>query len=954
MSSVYSKFASLKNAIPGNREKFDFEYSFGATRHELQHITPPSAVNERIISEIEFALSLSSYEDGKYDDLIEKAIDYLLACVERDGVLTNSSCEQAEQMLASLEAVAKEWRIILVAHAHIDMNWMWGWQETVAVALSTFRTILNIMDEYPEFVFSQSQASCYKIVEEFDPDMMEQIKERIAQGRWETTATAWVETDKNMPCTESLLQHIQQTKRYMREVWNVKEESLQIDFSPDTFGHSAHIPEINTYGNVKYYYHCRGLGDQHTLYRWRSPSGKEVLVHREYDWYNASITPHIAMSLTKLAKRNAGLKTGLMVYGVGNHGGGPTRRDVEKAIAMKGWKIYPQIEFGSLRQYFEEAEKVRENLPVVDKELNYFATGCYTTQSRIKMGNRAGERSLITAETFSAFHKMLFGSKLRGRSMNTAWQNLLFTHFHDILTGSCVQETREHAMGLYADVTATAQTYTTNALKVICENIDTSFLPHEDISSSQSEGAGAGYGLDSYTGIPNVEKGAGISRVFHIFNSQPCLRKEVVEITLWDWYGDMRYAEFVDSNQRVLKHKFVSGTPQKYWDHMFLTVYVEVEVPSMGYTTVVLRETPRSEYIHYINDKPGSRERTEYINKYIVLENENIIAEFYYGDGQLISLIDKSSGVEMLSTDNKPDLYLVDTEARSSDAWRIGKYKKINEISEVMDVNVFSDDGIISGFEVHRKVLNSTIRQIVSLKGQDKFIRYNLEVEWNEHGTTENVPVLVFRCPHGYEAQEYIYSVPAGVIARKELDNDVPSTLFATAINPKGNSLMLTTDCKYGYRAYNQTLSVTLINTATAPDKFPERGIHKINIYLGVVNNDVKVMHSVANNAVNPPIVMSGNRHNGNLPVSDSFLKMSDSSVELSTVTLSGDENLLVRYSNPLGEIQKFKLSLTKDVEKALYVDLDENILGDATVCDNIVEAVCKPFSIGAIKIIFK
>jgi len=113
------------------------------------------------------------------------------------------------------------------------MNWMWSWHETVAATLATFRTMLNIMDEYPDFCFSQSQASVYKIVEDFEPEMMDRIKGRIDEGRWEITASAWVETDKNMPNTESMIRHIQYTKNYLRDSWDIDPASLEVDFSPE-------------------------------------------------------------------------------------------------------------------------------------------------------------------------------------------------------------------------------------------------------------------------------------------------------------------------------------------------------------------------------------------------------------------------------------------------------------------------------------------------------------------------------------------------------------------------------------------------------------------------------------------------------------------------------------------------------------------------------------------------
>lgn len=189
--------------------------------------------------------------------------------MDAQGVLTNQDCEAAEGILMPMAEEAKSYKLILAAHAHIDMNWMWSFNETVAVTLATFRSILNIMDQYPEFKYSQSQGAVYKIVEEYDSELMEEIKARIAQGRWEVTASAWVETDKNMPTGESLLRHIQYTKEYMEKVWGARD--AEVDFSPDTFGHSANVPEIDRFGEVKYYYHCRGNGGKEILYRYKAP-----------------------------------------------------------------------------------------------------------------------------------------------------------------------------------------------------------------------------------------------------------------------------------------------------------------------------------------------------------------------------------------------------------------------------------------------------------------------------------------------------------------------------------------------------------------------------------------------------------------------------------------------------------------------------------------------------------
>lgn len=166
----------------------------------------------------------------------------------------------AEERLKSLSCVAKSLSVIYAAHAHIDMNWEWGAQETVTAVIDTFQTMLDLMDEYPDFTFSQSQASTYEIIEKHCPSMLERIRARVQEGRWEVTASTWVEPDKNMTGTESMARHILYTKRYLSRLLGVSAESLNIDFEPDTFGHSANIPEgFLSQGGVKYYYHAAGL-----------------------------------------------------------------------------------------------------------------------------------------------------------------------------------------------------------------------------------------------------------------------------------------------------------------------------------------------------------------------------------------------------------------------------------------------------------------------------------------------------------------------------------------------------------------------------------------------------------------------------------------------------------------------------------------------------------------------
>lgn len=333
-------------------------------------------IGKRVNAEIRYAMEISKAQDGKYDMHINNAIEYLYTKLTSEGVISNEAATKAEEMLLPIKPEAKKYKLHCVSHAHIDMNWMWGFQETVNVTLDTFRTMLTFMSEYPDFTFSQSQASVYRIAEEYDPEMFDEIKSRVKEGRWEVTASTWTETDKNMPSGESLSRHILYTKQYFMEKFGLESDDLQLDFEPDTFGHNINVPEILNKGGVKYYYHCRG-SERYDAYRYRAPSGKEVLCYQEPVWYNANISEGFFEYIPDFCNK-CGISIGLKVYGVGDHGGGPSRRDIEKIQEMQNWPIAPTIIFSTYHNFFKELEKSKDSLPVVDKELNYIFTGCFS------------------------------------------------------------------------------------------------------------------------------------------------------------------------------------------------------------------------------------------------------------------------------------------------------------------------------------------------------------------------------------------------------------------------------------------------------------------------------------------------------------------------------------------------------------------------------------------------
>ena len=893
MSTLTNRYTALKKKIGGNREIMRYEETFGMPKEEFEHITPPAPHIRRILGELDFAIRLSDAENGSFDPLLSDALTALEAAIERDGVLTKRACLDAEAILLPMQDAAKAYKLILAGHAHIDMNWMWSWHETVAATLATFRTMIAVMEEYPEFCFSQSQGSVYKIVEEFDPALAEKIKEKIKEGRWEVTAAAWVETDKNMPNTESLLRHIAYTKAYMKEHWGVDPDSIEVDFSPDTFGHSANVPEINTFGGVKYYYHCRALDGSQALYRWRAPSGKELLCYREQYWYNSGITPKIGAGIIDIAKRSGGFKTGLIIYGVGDHGGGPTRRDVERAIEMMAWPIFPSIKFGTLREFFKEAEAVKDSLPVVDHELNYFAPGCYTTQSRLKMANRASERALSYAEAMAVMASPS-GTKLP-KTLDRAWENTLFTHFHDILTGSCVQDSREHAMGLFSEAMAASQSSFSISLAKLADEIDTSPIAVHPIDpNSQAEGAGAGYGINGFSSaMPRPERGNGITRIFSLFNPTAIAREEAVEITVWDWLGDLRYLTVTDTEGEALPFQKLDHRLQTYWDHKYFRVLVHAKVPPFGYTTVILdeKENEGAYPLYYQGEhRTGGQDF-----KNFVLENEYLRAEFDCGTGELISLKKAGDTHDYIKAGCRGGLRFVDTERASSSAWSIGNYLKKTPITNAVRSMRTSFGPIRQGFYTEYKIARSTVKMTVTLDRGQKAFSITLEVDWHEIGG-DTIPVLTYEIPLD-TAKGYLYDIPAGCIIRESRNQDVPALQYGAALFDD-TAVAMINENKYGYRATHEgELISTFINSSTSPDPYPERGIHKINLAIGLFDANAKSLEDAATAYNNKVQYLPMTRHEGNRKLTDSLLSV-ESKASVVSALLPREEGFTLRLYN--------------------------------------------------------
>ena len=914
---------------------------------------PKGKFGTRVCAELRFVLEMNEAQDGKYVEIAERAAQHLLAAVERDGVLTEAAAKEGEALLMPAAEAAKAYTLHCVSHAHIDMNWMWGFQETVPVTLDTFRTILGMLEEFEQFTFSQSQASTYQIAEVYDPQMFEQIKKYVREGRWEVSASTWVEADKNMPSTESLCRHPLYTKRYFAEKFGIDPDALQVDFEPDTFGHSQNVPEILAKAGVKYYYHCRGV-EQKRPYIYEAPSGAQVLVYQEPMWYNSAIDDQSIVQLPKLCQEY-GCPIGLKVYGVGDHGGGPTRRDIERLIDMQGWPVAPTIVFSSYHRFFQELDAYRDKFPVVTQELNYIFTGCYSTQSRIKAANRLTEDRLQSAEALTAFaHCFAEGYNYQSQYAK-AWELVLFNQFHDIITGSGVTETREAALGMYQNALAYAGTGTTKAMLTLAQRIDTAGVQYDKELGTFSEGGGAGFHADIPSRCVNVpaERCYGKTRVFHLFNTTAQVRKEPVELTMWDWNGD--HERFCVEDVAGKRQEATILERGDYCGHSFTRFLVDAEVPSYGYMTYVVREREREGFALPLTLDP----RVEPFPKN-VLENERIRAEFDT-DMCLISLVDKESGKELC--DGCGGYFeLADQTTRNTfiaSGWCEGgdvAACNVNRTGKVFTMKR-TNDPLRQSIEYTIEFRSSKLYVTLSLDKGESVLRYRVVSEFREMGDEgETVPCLRFRLPVGYGAERYIYQIPGGDIEREDVNHDAPARGYVYAPDRMGGAgAMLLSDTLYGYRGEADGMSVTMIRASTMPDKYPEVGMHTNNIGVGVSASCPAEREKNANRFLHPVQAVAVMPHAGSLEPKGEMLKV-EGSVAVTAVKLPEEtegRELIVRCYEECGQQGEARLTFMQAPRGAWVADLLERPGAELRIEKGTVIVPVQPYTINTVRIRF-
>lgn len=365
----------------------------------------------------------------------------------------------------------------MIGHGHIDPTWLWRWTEGYEEVRATFRSALDRMKETPEFTFTASSPCFYAWVKAADPDMFEEIRLRIEEGRWEIVGGMWIEPDCNVPSGESLVRQGLYGQRFFQQEFGKK---AVIGFNPDTFGHPGNLPQLLKGLGMNHYIFMRPMAvDERdypggTTFWWEAPDGSRVLTSNLGPDYNCWDETRARMeSLPNNPQLNPGQSHILGFYGVGNHGGGPTKAAIADILALQKEDGPLKPVFSTLEGFYQSLEKDLDSFPVTKTELQHHARGCYSVHAGVKRWNRQVEHSLLTAERLATMAGLLRANPYPKADLEVSWKDLLYNHFHDIIAGTSLESSYEDTRDQLGAARHRAKTIINESIQTIARDIDT-------------------------------------------------------------------------------------------------------------------------------------------------------------------------------------------------------------------------------------------------------------------------------------------------------------------------------------------------------------------------------------------------------------------------------------------------------------------------------------------------
>jgi alpha-mannosidase len=769
------------------------------------------------------------------------------------------------------------------------------------------------MDKVPGLTFAQSQAAIYDAIETDQPELFAAIAAKIKAGTWVPVGGMWVEPDANMPDGEALARQLLYGKRYFLDKFGV---DVKVGWNPDTFGHSWQMPQILRRAGLDSYVfgRCAPGPDPTHFFWWEGMDGSRVLGYVPAGWYNVSLQDG-TRKILEAARKNTDQKDFLLLYGAGDHGGGPRDVDLAAIEKFRDDPNEPRLVFDLPETYLKAMAAKGAAFPVVKRELNYAFPACYTTQAATKRNNRQMEGLLVTAEKFSAIAATSgYRDYYPERDIDEAWKIVLRNQFHDILDGSSIGPVYDEVGGFYRGARMRAERALDFSLETIAAQIDT--------------------------------RGEGFPVV--VFNplfwerTEPALAEIVVPpdaATAKPWAGTVRMTDGEGKSipAQVLQRR-VQGEGVT-----FRVLFLAEGVPSLGYK--LYRAVPAEE------EGTVTAAVTAGANE---LENEFLKVRLDPKTGWIASLYDKTARREVLAGPGNV-LEAITDEPKEMSAWELGLKGLAGKVGENgASIELVEKGPVRAVIRVKSRFRDSTFEQDVTLYAGLPRLDCLTRLDWRERNI-----MIKAAFPLAVKAPAARFEIPYGSIARPADGTEVPALRWIDVSEASGEyGAALLNDSKYGFDVKGGVMRLSVIHGPTYPDPEADRGRQELLYSVLPHRGDWKSAEVTRRGFEinNPLITRMPMVHTGALPKTHSFIKVGPSSVILSALKKEmgyAERGLILRLYETAGAKAEAKIELPWPVE-AGAADLIERPAGGVIGAGTTITVPLAPYEIKTIRLVRK
>jgi alpha-mannosidase len=862
----------------------------------------------------------------------------------------DDSLRAAEKTLAVCKPALRTMHLSLAGNSHIDAAWLWPWTETVDVVRRTFSTALQLMNEYPDYTYTQSAAIYNDWIAQKYPDLDRQIQKRIREGRWEIVGGMWVEPDLNLPDGESTARSLLIGKRWYMQHYGI---DVKIGWNPDSFGYSWQLPQIYKKSGIDYFV-TQKMGWNETnqlplnLFWWQSPDGSKVLTYFSHGYSSRDLAPgRLSADLEKSQSVLPKIDTMMDLYGVGDHGGGPTRAMLDEGVHWIGRDAaVPEMKFSTASDFFSTVEKkldetsstwnyaslatgfkppvaVRQDalaIPTWNDELYLeYHRGVFTTQAELKRNLRQAPVWALNAEKLASL-AWLRGDAYPGDALTDDWKTITFNDFHDLAAGSGVAAIYKDSANEFEQVHRSTNEISAHALDTLAAVADT----RVQTAAEHEVGSGS---------VPVL-----------VFNSLAWKRAGVVRAEVQmpvttDWVS------VVDAAGHTVPSTVLTSDAKT---NRFTLLIAAKEMPSMGYQ--VLQATPKK--LYFSSDLKVSGTTLENALLRVAIDPvTGCITSLYQKKEKFESLAAGSCGNELQAFEDKPKEY---------DAWNIDPGtldQKPQTLTGAESVKLIESNPLRAVMEVRRKWQHSFfVQRIVLYAGADQVDVEN-DIDW-----AETHVLLKAAFALSATSSQATYEIPFGTIERPTTRNntwektrfEVPALRWAD-LGDAHYGFSLINDSKYGYDSVGNLLRLTLLRSPTHPDPQADRGHHHFTYTLYPHTGDWRQARTVERGYEDNVglIARQVPLHTGTLGATHSFVSVEGADVALTAVKKAEDSNaLIVHLYEWAGKSGSIQLHVPAGATAATETNLLEQPAGAMLpVHNDSVNVLVHPYEILSVRI---